>query len=81
MLESIFITAIFGFLGMIIGIVVLNTISGDTLKDDYFITKPGIDSGLAIFVTILLIICGAIAAYVPARRAARIKPIVALRDK
>lgn len=81
MLESIFITALFGFLGMIIGIVVLNTITGEALKDDYFITKPGIDMGIAIFVTILLIICGAIAAFVPARRAARIKPIVALRDE
>lgn len=81
MLESIFITALFGFLGMIIGIVVLNAITGDTLEDNYFITKPSIDSGLAVFVTILLIICGAIAAFVPARRAARIKPIVALRDE
>lgn len=81
MLESIFITSIFGFLGMLIGIVVLSLISGDTLKDDYFITKPGIDTGIAVFVTILLIICGAIAAYVPARRAARIKPIIALRDE
>lgn len=81
MLESIFITTLFGFLGMIIGIVVLNAITGETLEDNYFITKPSIDSGLAVFVTILLIICGAIAAFVPARRAARIKPIVALRDE
>jgi len=80
LLESIFITAIFGFIGMILGIIVLNSIGGKVLEDDYFITNPSIDSGMAVFVTILLIICGALAAYVPAKRAARIKPIVALRD-
>ena len=81
MLESIFITAIFGFLGMIIGVLVLNGISGETLEEGYFITNPGINVGLAVFVTILLVVCGAVAAFVPAKRAARIKPIVALRDE
>ncbi|MEM9000669.1 MAG: ABC transporter permease [Bacteroidota bacterium] len=81
MFESIFITAIFGFLGMLIGVVVLNAISGEFLEESYFITKPGINTGLAIFVTILLVVCGAIAAFVPAKRAAGIKPIVALRDE
>ncbi len=81
LLESIFITGIFGFVGMILGIVVLNAIGGKVLEDDYFITNPSIDSGMAVFVTILLIICGAMAAYIPAKRAARIKPIVALRDE
>ncbi len=81
LLESIFITAIFGFIGMILGIVVLNAIEGKMLEDDYFITNPGINSGTAIFVTILLIICGTLAAYIPAKKAARIKPIVALRDE
>lgn len=81
MLESIFITAVFGFIGMIIGIVILNGIQGETLEENYFITKPAINTGTAVFVTVLLIFCGAIAAYVPARRAAKIKPIVALRDE
>jgi putative ABC transport system permease protein len=81
LLESVFITAVFGFAGMILGIIVLNIIEGKVLEEDYFITNPAINSGTAIFVTILLVICGTIAAYIPARKAAKIKPIVALRDE
>jgi putative ABC transport system permease protein len=81
LLESVFITTISGFFGMMAGIMVLNSIGGKTLEDDYFITNPFINIGTAIFATVLLIICGTIAGYIPARRAAKIKPIVALRDE
>jgi putative ABC transport system permease protein len=81
LLESIFITTVFGFVGMVLGIVVLDSIQGKLLEDDYFITNPAINSGTAIFVTILLILCGAFAAFIPARKAAKIKPIEALRDE
>jgi len=80
LLESVFITTVSGFSGMLLGVALLNWI-GDRLKDDYFITNPFISIGVAIFATLLLIIFGGIAGYVPARRAARIKPIVALRDE
>ena len=79
LLESVFITTVSGFVGMIIGIAILSSM-GEKLKD-FFITNPYIDSGTAIFATVLLIIFGGIAGYIPARRAARIKPIVALRDE
>lgn len=79
LLESVFITTISGFVGMLIGIAILSSI-GEKLKD-FFITNPYIDLGMAIFATFILVIFGAIAGYVPARRAARIKPIVALRDE
>lgn len=78
LLESTFITTISGIFGMVLGMAILSSM-GEKLKD-YFITNPYINLGLAIFATILLIVCGAIAGYIPARRAARIKPIVALRD-
>jgi putative ABC transport system permease protein len=79
LLESVFITTISGFVGMLIGMVILNSL-GEKLKD-YFITNPYIDSTMAISATVLLILFGALAGYIPAKRAAEIKPIVALRDE
>ncbi len=80
LLESIFITTISGFLGMMIGIGILRSLGSD-LEEDYFILNPYISTGVAIFATLMLIFFGALAGYVPARRAANIKPIVALRDE
>lgn len=77
--ESIFITTIAGYVGLFAGMLVLKFI-GVSLED-YFIKDPFIDMGTAIFATILLILFGALAGYVPAKRAANIKPIVALRDE
>ena len=78
--ESIFITTISGYTGLIFAFAVLKLI-GNTLQENYFITNPSIDTLNAIFATILLIVFGAIAGYLPARKAARIKPIIALRDE
>jgi putative ABC transport system permease protein len=79
MLESIFITALSGYVGLLIGSAILN-LMGDSLEY-YFITNPSVSSGVVIGATILLVIAGTIAGYLPAKRAARIKPIVALRDE
>ena len=77
--ESVFITAISGYVGLILGVLVLENIG---LKlEEYFIKNPFIDLGTAITATIILILFGAIAGYIPARRASNIKPIVALRDE
>ncbi|UJH68337.1 ABC transporter permease [Allomuricauda sp. SCSIO 65647] len=79
LLESVFITTAFGYIGMLIGLVVLQSIG--TSLEDFFIKNPYINTGLAIIATVFLILFGALAGYIPARRAARIKPIVALRDE
>jgi putative ABC transport system permease protein len=80
LLESVFITTVSGFTGMLIGIALLSSL-GETLAEDYFITNPYINTAVAIIATLVLILFGAIAGYIPAKRAARIKPIVALRDE
>ena len=77
--ESIFITTISGYMGLFIGIFVLQNI-GVSLEE-YFIKNPYIDTSTALFSTLILILFGGIAGYIPAKRAARIKPIIALRDE
>lgn len=77
--ESVFITSIAGYVGLIIGIAILSSL-GESLQD-YFIKDPYIDTGTGILAGIMLVFFGAIAGYFPAKRAARIQPIVALRDE
>ena len=77
--ESIFITTISGYVGMALGVFILKNIN-ETLED-YFFKNPYIDISTALFATLILIIFGGIAGYIPAKRAASIKPIVALRDE
>ncbi len=76
--ESVFITAIAGYVGLLAGVGTLALI-GDSLED-YFIINPYIGTTTAVGATLILVVFGAIAGYIPARRAAKIKPIIALRD-
>lgn len=77
--ESIFITTIAGFLGLLTSLLLLELV-GPNIKSDYFL-NPEVDFGTAITTMILLIVAGALAGFFPAYRAAKIKPIVALRDE
>jgi putative ABC transport system permease protein len=79
LLESILITIFAGYMGMFLGMSALQLI-GDRLTD-YFITDPSVDYGIVIGATLVLILSGAVAGYVPAQKAAKIKPIVALRNE
>ena len=78
--EAIFITSISGYVGLLAGIGILKLV-GNTLEEDYYITDPYVDLNTAILATFLLIAFGAFAGYLPAKRAASIKPIEALTDK
>lgn len=76
--ESVLITTIAGYLGLSLGTYILSFI-GDSLEEKYFIKDPNVSSGVVIGATITLIVAGLIAGYLPAKRAASIKPIEALR--
>jgi putative ABC transport system permease protein len=77
--ESIFITTSSGIFGLLMGVFILSRLENQL--EQYFILDPYVDSLTALIATFLLIFFGAIAGYIPAKRAASIKPIVALRDE
>ena len=79
LMESIYITAIAGYAGLMIGVFTLRAMS-DSLEE-YFIKDPSVETYVVVGATIVLIIAGSIAGYIPAKRAASIKPIVSLNDE
>lgn len=78
--ESVLITGFAGYIGLVLGIGVLELISKYMPPSDFF-RNPEADFMLAVSATILLIVAGTLAGFVPARRAAAIKPVDALRDE
>jgi putative ABC transport system permease protein len=77
--ESVFITAIAGYIGLVLGVGVLELVSGK-LNADFF-RNPEVHLPVAINATLLLVLAGTAAGLVPAIKAARVKPIEALRDE
>jgi len=85
--ESVCITALFGYVGMVLGVAVMELVGrllgeapeGASQGMGTIFLDPTLDLGVAVSATIVLVVAGLIAGYVPARRAARLKTIDALR--
>ncbi len=85
--ESIAITALFGYLGMLAGIGVteyMNIVAGRQVTDMGFgqattFLNPTVDIGVAIKATVTLMVAGTLAGLFPALKAVRTRPIEALR--
>lgn len=77
--EAVFITALAGFGGLIFSMGLLE-IFGPAIEVDY-IVNPSVNFNVALTTVLILIFAGALAGYFPARRAAKIRVINALRDE
>ena len=83
--ESVAITLVFGYIGMFIGLGLTELLGkvlamdGNTGEENFSVFKdPTVDLGIVIAATVVMVIAGVIAGYVPAKRAVSIKPIEAL---
>lgn len=83
-LESVSITTIFGYLGVVMGMIVMQIIGhlfGRGSGAQSPLGNPTVDLNIALKVTIVLIIAGALAGLFPALKATKVKPVEALRDE
>ena len=86
-IESIVITTFFGYIGMVLGIAANlymdATIGQETIDNGLFaiqmFTNPTVGIDVCVKATLLMIVAGTLAGMVPARKAAKIRPIEALR--
>lgn len=78
--ESVLITGFAGYIGLVLGVIVTEAAKKFMPPSDFF-RNPEVDLNIAIFATLFLVFAGAVAGFVPALKAARIKPIEALRDE
>ena len=89
-LESIIITAIFGYIGMLAGIGVTEfanfmmeqaaaaQVAGEGPQMSIF-KDPTVNLGYVMIATLILIVSGVVAGYMPAYKAVKVKPIEAMR--
>ena len=85
--ESVLITTLFGYVGMVAGIGATEwmdaAFGSQTVDAGMFEAKmfsnPTVDLGIAVQATVTLIVAGTLAGLFPARKATRIRPIEALR--
>ncbi len=78
--ESVAVTAIFGYIGIVAGTFVLQIIASVIGDVDGF-RNPTVDISIAVKVTVALIVAGAVAGLFPALKAIKVKPVEALRDE
>ncbi|UTF58822.1 ABC transporter permease [Gilvimarinus sp. DA14] len=83
MQESVLITAVSGYLGLVAGVLILELVSKAVAMSggsDMFL-NPSVDFDTAMLAVCILIVSGLLAALLPAAKAARVNPIVALQDE
>jgi putative ABC transport system permease protein len=76
--EAIFITSLFGYTGLIAGVFLIEAFSTFVPDSDFF-SKPEVPLSVALQAMALLVVAGLLAGYFPARKAAKVEPIEALR--
>lgn len=79
LIEAVFLTAISGYFGLVTAIGLLELLNSMIGESGEMFTNPTVDLSVALKALTVLIVSGAIAGLIPARKAVSIKPVEALR--
>jgi putative ABC transport system permease protein len=80
--EAVVLTSLSGYLGLVAGVGALEGLAAAVARlDGAPINEPDIEIGAALLATLVLVVAGALAGVVPARHAAGISPVAALRSE
>ena len=79
-MEAIFVTGVLGFFGLFFGFMLIEGLATAIPGSEMF-RDPEVKLSVAVGALLLLVLAGAIAGWIPARIAANVRPIEALRDE
>ena len=78
-LESVILTSVAGYVGLVGSLGLLELLKA-TIEENDFMYQPDVSTQVVLLVTLLVIVAGTLAGYLPARRAASINPVEALQQ-
>jgi len=81
LLESVFITTLSGYIGLLSSTAIIYAMQVAIGEGGEFFANPQINLGVGLGALAILVIAGALTGLLPALQAARINPVVALRDE
>lgn len=78
--EALVVTSLAGYSGLCAGALLVEAINRYVPENDYF-REPQVDFQAALWSIGILVVAGALAGVIPAYRAARVHPVVAMREE
>lgn len=78
LLEALLITGVSGYAGLTTGVLVVELVNRFVPENEY-LRDPQVNVQIALIATVVLVLAGVLAGLIPGFRAARVKPVVAMR--
>ena len=79
--EATVLTAVSGYVGVVAGVIVLEIVGFVVGDKQAMLARPQVDFGVVVLATLVLMLAGIVAGFLPARRAVQVRTVDALRTE